>query len=1070
MMVTPEDAVRRYRADVAAIRASAGGSPERSYYPALKDLFDRMGVHLDPRMIAITDPSGHAGSFPDVAIHDRDARVLTLPVEAKASTVTAEQLLQLEQGPRYAEAFGGGWVLLTNLDDFVLARLYESQLVEVDRVSLAPPAPGEDDAVEASARLLEILELGTELRATLSRADQVAAHLAFHARLIAEAIEDAAGNDATKLLEPVAELFRSGLGAELEDDFFIPTTVQTLVYGLFAAWLQSHESGADFDWQGAAYSLDVPLFAEVLHACLRPSVIRRCNLFPRLAAAAGVLRRIDRDAFEAQFAGGAIEYFYEPFLAEFDPTLRDRLGVWYTPHEIAEYQVARVHHQLIEQLGVAQGLADDDVIVLDPAAGTGTYIASVYRYIYQYHVSNGEPPSVAAERLREAARTRIVGFEILPAAFVISHLHLTRTLQELGTSIGEDDRVRVYLTNSLTGWDQAAENPHMVLFPELEEELDAAREVKLQDRVLAVLGNPPYEGYSSADSEEERALVEPWIAPLWQQWGIRKHRLNDLYVRFWRIAIERIAQLTGQGVVSYISNRQWLGGRSYPTMRQTVLEDFDHIVIDDLHGGVHDRTHRDDESIFTTGIASGIRVGTAIVTATRRPNHATAPTSLVARDLRGPATYKRLELARFTAGDIDEGLTERAPSSERGWRMTADSGADYPALDEYFNFYRSGVQPVRDEAVLAYSRDELEARMRDYWNDQIPWDQLIEAHPGFGIERARYNGPRTRRQLLANSTFRPERLVRYLHRPMDPRWLYWEPDHKLLNEPRRELMPYWLQIEDQVALIAPQTRRRVGAARPLVATQVPGNECVDPNARVMPLWEPGDAIGRAEGELGFEEDQDRVPNIRQSWIAAAKAAGLHETDAEVAETVFFALVGVCASPQWLATQPVTDPDFPTVPLPADPQDLDRAATIGRQFAALINPDVDVPGVTSEHIRDELRDVGVPDSVQTEPTLAQGSSGRQGGRRQDNNLLWDDDQGWRNIPVEIWDYYLGGFQPISKRLSYRVGTVLTAQDREDIMHLARRLKALRALEPEADAVFTRATEQALGLDAPPTGAN
>lgn len=1070
--MTPEQVVEQYLAALRSVRASEGASPERSYYPALKGLFDGLGAQLDPRMIAITDPAGREGSFPDVAIHDRDARVLALPVEVKPPTTTPDQLLRLEQGTRYARDFGGGWVLLTNLYDFVLARLANGNgLAEVSRVSL--PRPDADRQQQppprdTASRLLAVLEFGTELRATLHRADQVAAHLAFHAREISAAIEEAAGGDATRLLEPVAEMFRSGLGAELDDEFFIPTTVQTLVYGLFAAWLRSGQSGADFDWQGAAYSLDVPLFAEVLHACLRPQLIRRCNLFPRLSAAAGVLRRVDRPSFEAQFAGGAIEYFYEPFLAEFDPDLRDQLGVWYTPREIAEYQVARANHHLVEDLGIEGGLADENVFVLDPASGTGTYLAAVYRHIFDHHVGRGEPASVAADRLRAAAKTRIVGFEILPAAFVISHLHLTRTLQELGATISEDDRVRVYLTNSLTGWDPAQDNPHMVLFPELEDELEAARSVKLTEPVLVVLGNPPYEGYSSAESDEERELVEPWIAPLWPQWGIRKHRLNDLYVRFWRIAIERIARLTGRGVVSYISNRQWLGGRSYPTMRETILKDFDHIVVDDLHGGVHDRSVPNDESIFTTRIATGIRVGTAIVTATRTDPHGAGVARVAARDHRGRAADKRQRLAELAAGDIDEGLQPRSTTEDRAWKLTDDPAGDYPALDEYFDFFLSGIQPVRDEAVLAYDRDELRDRMQDYWNPDLEWEEVVARHPGFGVERARYNGPRTRIRLLEDSLFRPERIVRYLHRPMDPRWLYWEPAHKLLNEARRELMPYWLGIDEQRALVAPQTRRRPGAARPLAASQVPSFESVDPNGRVFPMWAPPEAIGRTEGELGFPDDggrsRERVPNVREAWVSGCREIGLEGDDHEIAEVLFYAIAGVCASSGWLADQPVADSDLPSVPVPGTADGLRTAASVGRRYADLVDPDIGVPGVTTGTIREELRDIGVPDSVGRDPVLTEGSLGRSGGLRRGTDLLWDGENGWRNIPEGTWDLYLGGFQPISKRLSYRVGSPLSAQDRSEIMHLARRLHALRLLEQEANEVYELALQSPLELGA------
>ena len=139
------------------------------------------------------------------------------------------------------------------------------------------------------------------------------------------------------------------------------------------------------------------------------------------------------------------------------------------------------------------------------------------RYVLAAHLANHEPDTVAIDRVREAALQRVVGFEILPAAFIISHLHLSRLLKQMGAEIADGERLRVYLTNSLTGW---ASDAHIgsTLFPELEAELHEAGVVKQHEKVLVVLGNPPYEGYSSAESDEEKVLVEPWITPLWPVW------------------------------------------------------------------------------------------------------------------------------------------------------------------------------------------------------------------------------------------------------------------------------------------------------------------------------------------------------------------------------------------------------------------------------------------------------------------------------------------------------------------------------------------------------------------------
>lgn len=160
----------------------------------------------------------------------------------------------------------------------------------------------------------------------------------------------------------------------------------------------------------------------------------------------------------------------------------------------------------------------------------------------------------------------------------------------------------------------------------------------------AALRHPEHEGYSTVDNPEEEALARPWIEPLWPQWRVRKHRLGDLYVRFWRVGPRKITEFTGRGVVCFISNRKWLGGRSFPAMRGDIAARFDKVVIDDLHGDVRAQ-QAGDGSVFTTATAAGIRVGVAITTAVRtgpRPEGSFA--EVRGRDLQGSGAAKRQQL------------------------------------------------------------------------------------------------------------------------------------------------------------------------------------------------------------------------------------------------------------------------------------------------------------------------------------------------------------------------------------------------------------------------------------------
>ena len=897
---------------------------ERSYYPAVIELLD------EHTALSITPHSelSHSGqSKPDLGLYESDIR--TLYVEVKLTDVSASQLLGLEQAYRYAELLAG-WVLITNLNDYVLARIENGELVEQSRVRLfATDIDGERAprlTKNASQKLRDILSIGCAQRQTLREARDVARLLAVHAKSLAELLPSSA-------FTQIKAGFNGWLGAELDDRFLVSTTVQAVVYGIFATWLESDEP-EQFRWQDARDSLDVGVIADIVYSALPPRIVKLPKVEGMLEGIEGILRRVDRDALAKQFDGRAIEYFYEPFLNAYDAVMRDSLGIWFTPPAIAAYQVARADRHLRDDLHVAGGLANASVIVLDPAVGTGTYLAAVYDHLYDAYIQDGYSDTEAGELLRQAAKTRLVGFDILPSALVIADLNLRLKLGRRGVALEPGDRAAVFLANSLTGWFDKDDPDEMALeWPSAKEEVEVANRYKHDEPVLVVLGNPPYEGYSSAVTPDEQKLVLPWIAPLASEWGIRKHRLNDLYIRFWAVAARRIATFTKMGVVSFISNRKWLVGRSYPAMRDSILSDFDYVIVDDLGGDSRGAGGgAEDESVFSTAVASGVQVGTAIVTAIRFPEtskvagkvHSDSPgrATVKYRTLTGSGDEKRSKLDGFRDDRMDQGLLPWKTKRELRWRLGGGGATDdWVSIDEYFDYRNSGVQPVRDAAVTDHDHSDLVERVTAYYDTSIPWADLANDHPSFAVTRKRYDGPRTRQKLLQRNTdtghigYDKNRLVRSLWKPLSARWLYWEPDYKLLNETRRDMIPYW-QVSAQVCLVSSETRRSTDAARPLVSTAVPLFHSLDPDARALPLWKPHD-IYREGGlfEGSADEAAEYSPNIGGDWISAANAVGLSGSDREIAEIVFYALCGVAVSPEWLATQPVEHDGFPTIPFP-----------------------------------------------------------------------------------------------------------------------------------------------------------
>ena len=459
-------------------------------------------------------------------------------------------------------------------------------------------------------------------------------------------------------------------------------------------------------------------------------------------------------------------YFYEPFLEAFDPALRRQLGVWYTPAEVVRYMVARVDRALKDDLGIADGLAAEQVYVLDPCCGTGAYLAEVLRRIAANLEGRGLG-ALAGARVKQAATGRVFGFELMPAPFVVAHLQVGLTMQDLDAPLAADgeERAGVFLTNALTGWEPRATKP--LPFPELEEERDRAEQVKQATPILVILGNPPYNGFAGMAVDEERALSEAYRTTR----RVRRPEgqgLNDLYVRFFRMAERRIAEKTGQGIVCFISNYSWLDGLSFTGMRERYLEAFDAVRIDNLHGdriiSEYAPDGRTSETVFALqGQSPGIKVGTciALLSKSRAPS---ADTRILYRDFHQAraAERRRVMLESLSAPDIDFGYSTLEPVLHLGLPFkpmaVSEGWFDWPALPELFPVSFPGVQTKRDSFLVDVDLDRLRKRIADYFDRETSHEEIRAALSGSNEKLVRFR--RTRRPCGARCAARarwPER-------------------------------------------------------------------------------------------------------------------------------------------------------------------------------------------------------------------------------------------------------------------------------------------------------------------------
>ena len=661
-------AVEDYLDDLRKIRASGGGTDERSYYPPLTNLLNAIGGALRPKVFCVSELAQQGAGHPDLGLYAAKQVQRGQPREGQTpeggvvEVKSAHDDAWLTAGSSQVSRYWGRYrlVLVTNTRDFVLlGEDAQGRPAKLETFRLAQSAADFESRLQhprAFARdvgpaLSEYLGRALSHRAALSEPRDLARLLASYARDGLARVE--AAGDAPSL-NAVRSALEEALGVRFEGErgaaFFRSTLVQTLFYGVFSAWVlwarQTSAPAGPFNWHEAVWHLRAPVLRALFQQLSDPGRLQPLGLVEVLDWTSAALDRVDRDAFFARFnEGEAVQYFYEPFLEAFDPALRKQLGVWYTPAEVVRYMVARVDRALKDDLGIEDGLAADNVYVLDPCCGTGAYLAETLKRIAANLEGKGLGALTGAQ-VKRAATQRVFGFEIMPAPFVVAHLQVGLTMQALDAPLSDDgnERAGVFLTNALTGWEPRTQKP--LPFPELEEERDRAERVKQDTPVLVILGNPPYNGFAGMAVDEERELSQAYRTTR----RVRRPEgqgLNDLYVRFFRMAERRIAEKTGRGIVCFISNYSWLDGLSFTGMRERYLEAFDAIRIDCLNGdkyktGKTTPDGKPDPSIFSTpGDPVGIQVGTAIATLVRKAEHAPAE-SVGFRHLWGQAKLTEL--------------------------------------------------------------------------------------------------------------------------------------------------------------------------------------------------------------------------------------------------------------------------------------------------------------------------------------------------------------------------------------------------------------------------------------------
>jgi len=804
---------------------------------------------------------------------------------------------------------------------------------------------------------------------------------------------------------------------------FADLYAQTITYGLFSARMRV-KNGFKRETAWRFIPENLPLLKEIFHSMTGPHFPESIEWV--VDDISQVLEKADISSIMGEFKltrweDDPVIHFYETFLANYDPKERKHLGVYYTPLPVVSYIVRSIHILLKEKFNKSEGLAQRDVTLLDPAAGTLTFVVQAIKQV-KMELEENNKIGLLNSYIEEHILKHFFAFEILVAPYTIGHFKVSMVLEEMGYRFKEGERFGFYLTNTLEMREPKKAHEFLI---DLHTEGEEARRIKKEVPILVILGNPPYSVSSENKSEFIENLMNDYKEDVRDERNIQP--LSDDYIKFIRFGHWKIEQ-AGRGIFGFITNNSYLAGIIHRGMRRKLMETFDEIYILNLHGssriGEMTPDRGKDENVFD--IQQGVAIALFVKLEKDNKNE-------LARVFYSDLWGLRVDKYKYLfENDINKTAFNELKLSEQYYFFIPK---DFSLQSEYesfwkitdiFNEWSSGVKTHRDHFLVGFTKEQIEQRMRIFTSD-LP-DEIVKETLNLKYTRDwKFNIAREKVKKIVCRKY----IRKYDYRSFDIRYICYLPDLIDKGCDRWDLMKNF--FEENLGLVTTRREPEMFGFSAFICSYVGDIHLIGDQNYFFPLYLYPSSDKNA---LFYEgaKSSEKTPNINSEVFGKlCETSGKELTP----EEIFYYIYAVLYSPTYRKRyQEFLKIDFPRIPMPPNYDIFIEFSNLGRELALLH---------LLKHSILNKTEIGFPVS----------------GSNKIEKVYYDDEnhsvyinkiQYFEGISKEVWEYKIGAYQVLDSYLKYRKGRLLILDEIEHYMKVEKAIRLTIELQNKIDEIY------------------